>query len=447
MYKVLPPMLNNWRLRGFLIGILSMAFLLSSVQTIRAQEETEDEIKDYYKLPLIGVGSGLLIFNGDVGKSGSIKGFTRFKPGYNLYVEKRFNGFFGVAANGMMGKLSANEIIGNHHNFQTNIMQGDLMAVFHFDNGFILPKSNHTAPYIMAGFSYMKFDPFGDLKDEKGNHYNYWKDGSIRDLPEADSNRFASKIIKRDYTYETQLKDSSNNYPRNTFSIPIVAGVAVKLNERIALCLQGSYFMAMSDYIDNIKDGGNDNYFYASAMLRYSLSGHHSDEDPIYKDVDYLALDNADSDGDKVKDGKDLCPGTPKGVKVDGVGCPIDTDNDGVPDYRDKEKDSKSLNVDENGVTLTDDLIAKTHADTLSEEHSAVSALMSKKDAQIKANVSSGNGAAKGKLPADYAPADLNNDGVITSDEISKAIDAFFEGDSNFTVQKLHALIDYFFEQ
>lgn len=446
MYKQVQPMFKNWLYNKILFGFLSALFLFISGQVAHAQEESDEDIKDYYKLPSVGLGSGLLIFNGDVGKGSSVKGFTRFKPGYNFYIEKRFNGFFGLAANGLMGKLSANEIIGKRYNFESKIVQGDVLAVFHFDNGFILPKSNQTAPYFMAGFSYMNFNSYGDLKDNNGKNYNYWKDGSIRDLPEADSNRFVSKIIKRDYTYETQLKDSTTNYPRSTFSIPLIAGVAIKLNERIALCLQGSYYLTMSDYIDNVKSGGSDNYFYASAMLRYSLSGHHKDEDPLYKDVDYLALDNADTDGDKVKDGKDLCPGTPKGVKVDEVGCPLDTDNDGVPDYRDKEKNSKTINVDENGITLTDAIIEKTHSDTLSEQHSAVSALMSKKDAQIKSSKNSGS-ANKSKIPSAFAPADLNNDGIITSDEITKAIDAFFEGDSQFTVQKLNDLIDFFFEQ
>lgn len=43
-----------------------------------------------------------------------------------------------------------------------------------------------------------------------------------------------------------------------------------------------------------------------------------------------------DSDGDGVYDDKDRCPDTPKGVKVDSVGCPLDTDGDGVYDFMDK---------------------------------------------------------------------------------------------------------------
>jgi hypothetical protein len=57
-----------------------------------------------------------------------------------------------------------------------------------------------------------------------------------------------------------------------------------------------------------------------------------------------------DSDGDGVPDHLDECPGTPKGVKVDEVGCPLDTDGDGVPDYLDECPGTpKGLKVDERG--------------------------------------------------------------------------------------------------
>lgn len=42
-----------------------------------------------------------------------------------------------------------------------------------------------------------------------------------------------------------------------------------------------------------------------------------------------------DSDKDGVWDKLDMCPNTPKGVRVDKIGCPLDTDGDGVPDYLD----------------------------------------------------------------------------------------------------------------
>ena len=70
-----------------------------------------------------------------------------------------------------------------------------------------------------------------------------------------------------------------------------------------------------------------------------------------------------DIDGDGVKNKRDKGPGTPAGVKVDGAGCPIDTDKDGVPDYLDKcpaIPGTEALNgcqdKDKDGVSDFDDL-------------------------------------------------------------------------------------------
>ncbi len=43
-----------------------------------------------------------------------------------------------------------------------------------------------------------------------------------------------------------------------------------------------------------------------------------------------------DHDKDKVRDRIDMCPNTPRRVKVDKYGCPLDSDGDGVPDYKDR---------------------------------------------------------------------------------------------------------------
>ena len=43
-----------------------------------------------------------------------------------------------------------------------------------------------------------------------------------------------------------------------------------------------------------------------------------------------------DSDNDGVSDDRDRCPGTPPGTRVDSTGCPLDTDGDGVADNSDR---------------------------------------------------------------------------------------------------------------
>ncbi len=63
-----------------------------------------------------------------------------------------------------------------------------------------------------------------------------------------------------------------------------------------------------------------------------------------------------DADGDGVADKDDKCPDTPKGVKVDAKGCPIDTDGDGVADYLDKCPDTpKEAKVDTKGCPIDTD--------------------------------------------------------------------------------------------
>jgi OOP family OmpA-OmpF porin len=57
-----------------------------------------------------------------------------------------------------------------------------------------------------------------------------------------------------------------------------------------------------------------------------------------------------DSDGDGVYDYLDRCAGTPKGGSVDAQGCPTDTDGDGIYDYLDKCPDTpRDATVDDRG--------------------------------------------------------------------------------------------------
>jgi len=57
-----------------------------------------------------------------------------------------------------------------------------------------------------------------------------------------------------------------------------------------------------------------------------------------------------DTDLDGVEDGIDACPGTPRGVRVDASGCPIDSDGDGVFDGPDRCANTPAgARVDVNG--------------------------------------------------------------------------------------------------
>jgi hypothetical protein len=57
-----------------------------------------------------------------------------------------------------------------------------------------------------------------------------------------------------------------------------------------------------------------------------------------------------------IPDVNDHCPKTPQGVEVDGNGCPLDTDHDGIPNYIDEQEYTPiGAVVNERGVQLTDE--------------------------------------------------------------------------------------------
>lgn len=394
--------------------------------------------------------AGGLKFLGDVGKKGNANFFSDMRLGYGLGIEYRIGKVLGIGIDGMYGKLAGTDNDkSSHRNFQSTVMGGGLNLYAFFDK--LKDEEKDVAPYIHAGFGYLLFDPYGDLRDKNTTLYQYWNDGSIRNLEESTSNEPLSTIIKRDYKYETQLKDSVVNYSRNTFYIPLGVGAKFKMGFRTSLRVGVSYNICMSDYIDNYKTGGNDSWAAANVGLNIHFGKRPKD---AYSNVDFNAVDNSDTDGDGIKDLDDKCLGTPKGIKVDGKGCPDDKDEDGVFDYMDKELTSKKgALVDADGITIDQEALARRQLawDSLSSERSegfnaapSMSYLQNieakTKDHQVK----SGKAAP---IPADLIEADYDKDGIISASEITKTIDGFFEGVNSFNVDKINKLIDFFFEQ
>jgi hypothetical protein len=394
--------------------------------------------------------AGGLKFLGDVGKKGNANFFSDMRLGYGLGIEYRIGKVLGIGIDGMYGKLAGTDNDkSSHRNFQSTVMGGGLNLYAFFDK--LKDEEKDVAPYIHAGFGYLMFDPYGDLRDKNTTLYQYWNDGSIRNLEESTSNEPLSTIIKRDYKYETQLKDSLVNYSRNTFYIPVGVGAKFKMGFRTSLRIGVSYNICMSDYIDNYKNGGNDSWAAANVGLNIHFGKRPKD---AYSNVDFSAVDNSDTDGDGVKDLDDKCLGTPKGVKVDGKGCPDDKDEDGVFDYMDKELTSKKgALVDGDGVTIDQEALARRQLewDSLSSERSegfnaapSMSYLQNIEAKTKEHQVKSGKAAV---IPADLVEADYDKDGIISATEITKTIDGFFEGMNSFNVDKINKLIDFFFEQ
>ena len=122
-------------------------------------------------------------------------------------------------------------------------------------------------------------------------------------------------------------------------------GINIRLTDALTLNLQETFMFTNNDARDGAVAGGKDDDFLLhSAGLTYSFGC------------------GKDTDNDGVPDSKDKCPDTPPNVKVDKTGCPVDTDKDGVADYLDKCPDVAGTAMmngcpdrDNDGVSDADD--------------------------------------------------------------------------------------------
>ncbi|MGZ4036851.1 MAG: hypothetical protein ACXVPQ_03430 [Bacteroidia bacterium] len=304
----------------------------------------------------INVGVSALKFNGDVGRHDNTNFFYDARLGYNLGVDYRIGKVFDISLSGIYGQLQGTDnTSASHLNFLSTVAGGELNVSAFFDKKHDTLKP--IAPFISVGIGYLTFNPKGDLKDANGNTYNYWSDGSVRNVPQTTASDPNSAIIHRDYKYETTLKDSAVNYKRSCLYIPISLGTKIQMGYRANVRVAVNYNFAFTDYLDNYKKGGNDSWIGANVTLNVMLGK--KPKDP-YSDVDFDAVDKGDYDHDGVPDDRDKCYGTPKGVEVDSKGCPLDSDDDGVPNYLDNEANTKKgAKVDGYGVTIDEEELGR----------------------------------------------------------------------------------------
>jgi hypothetical protein len=397
------------------IAVLSIVYLGTFAQTPStgsSQPQSSSSSTGFqFKLPSVFLGAGVLYFNGDIGKGAGVTPYSTVRTGAILGVEERFLPYLGVSLSALYGKLAASERsldTTRNLNFESKIIQGDLLVSFHLA-GSVFKSDYPVDPFIYAGASFLSFSPYADLKDANGNPYYYWTDGTVRNQPETSENIISAKIVNRDYKYETAL--DSGKYSKHTFSIPLGIGIKLRITDQIFVNLQTTYYLTFSPNIDNYKlSGKNNKYIFSFFTIEYNFGKPKEDANEAvkYKNVDFSALI------------KDTIKAAPKQVKE---------------------------------VVLSDSAIAAQHAkDTISEDRSAEfnanpsEATLTAQDKAIQTKASNVN-APVHSVPAKFASADKNGDGYISSQEITTAIDEFFDGSSPMTIADINALIDYFFDQ
>lgn len=389
-------------------------------------------------VPSIAIGAGILSYNGDMASSP----YSKRRGGYSLTVEQRIKKHFGVSVSGLYGKLADNDNQ-SIKNFEAKITQASLNLLFYFGN-------DHTkfSPYLTAGVGYLMFDSYGDYTDKNNISYNYWSDGTLQSLPENSINSSNSIPLQRDYTYETPLVKQGG------LSFPLGLGVNIRLAEKFHVKISGKWYLTLTDSMDFYpdKNNKNDRFISAHVALQYTF-GKKTDVnagDLTYTTETFTGIDALDTDGDGVIDTYDECPGTPQGVVINkDTGCPIDTDKDGVADYLDEEPDTKEgAFVNAKGVTQTEEMIAARRAQFENVASKRLHSFIENPSEAMKTiNERNNQTLNPVVIPEKLKVADKDNDGIISTDEIGTSIDAFFDGDENFSVEKLNELIDLFFEQ
>ena len=361
-------------LSHFLAGNLSAQdnYSLNEDSTKKKQEPRELIFK-----PTIGLGTGMFSFYGDISDK-TLNHALVNRIGYDLRVGKSLTPFLDINFYILFGTLGTNERSQDRNlNFQSEIRTGGVYLSYNFDQ--LLKKERKVEPFVSMGIESFEFLSKTDLYDGKGNKYYYWSNGSIRNIDENEPNASAAIILQRDYTYETDIRESNfdgfGKYTERSFAIPVGAGINMHLTDKIDFQIGAYMHYTFTDLVDGISaesvgdragNSKNDRFLMTSFSLSYDFmitkksKSELKEED--FKDVDFLALDMTDTDGDGVRDFIDNCAGTPLDVAVDEFGCPLDDDKDVVPNHKDEELATPpNVFVTTEGVHLTDSLILQMY--------------------------------------------------------------------------------------
>jgi hypothetical protein len=447
----------------FTIVLLTTPFMVMAQDVEDILNEKVVVENPVYK-PVIAIGSGVFNFYGDVKNnfSNPVIGDYAYKVNISTFIDqKRYykaNFFF------IYGQLSADQRsltdTAQNLNFRSDLVDVGVNLEYRF--GHLFKKFNAIRPFISLGIENIQFTPKGDLKYRdlstgEVKNYNYWSDGTIRDLPQADLSSNSASLMHRDFVFETDLRQlevekGNKKYSQNAFSLPIDAGLDFRISDRVTCRLGTSIHLTNTDFLDNVSSKGtsvigkkgNDYFTFSYFSLHFDLFSQPKIMivEKMFAEMEVNDVMFDDEDGDFIMDAVDNCPGTPYGVVVDTLGCPLDRDNDGVPDYLDLEPGSRpGVWVDAEGKTISEDVFLES--------------LLKSSDALRRAEVKAyfetvGKGYVRKRIteiPEKFKKLDINSDGYIDFEELLKAIDNFFDGKFDFKVEDIYELNNFFFEQ
>ncbi|HRH38514.1 MAG TPA: hypothetical protein PK760_09220, partial [Flavobacteriales bacterium] len=147
--------------------------------------------------PTIGLGSGMLAFYGDVGNKHDGYSPLVTRVGFDLRATVPLTPWLEGGLYVMHGRLGVNERgLTRNLNFESRLNTGGIQFRYNFLQ--FLNPDRVVEPYVTLGFESVEFLTKTDLADGAGRQYNYWSDGTIRDIPENAPNAGDAVVIQRD---------------------------------------------------------------------------------------------------------------------------------------------------------------------------------------------------------------------------------------------------------
>lgn len=257
-----------------------------------------------------------------------------------------------------------------YYNYKNKTQDLSLQALFTLNNIRFHKNQSKFIVYGGAGFGATAYRTMINAKNEStGEAYNDLFANVYNNTLYKYTNR--KTILKdlragMDKTYETNAETYGERRPKLgnqtlQFSTSLIIGAEYKLSKRVNLALENRHVSIKDDLLDGQQwqehpDGDAvltsnwDSYNYLSLGLNFNLGSKAVEPlwwinplDYVYGELNHPrhtqfpkpSFDDDDDDG--VVNQLDREPNTPAGAKVDTHGVSMDTDGDGVPDYKDKQ--------------------------------------------------------------------------------------------------------------
>ncbi|CAN5142393.1 hypothetical protein BH11BAC5_BH11BAC5_10400 [soil metagenome] len=299
--------------------------------------------------------------------NGSPKGMN-WQPSYNYANNDAL--VSGPSGNLPAGKGYTPNVDPVFYNYKTHVQDLGIQGIFTLNNVRFHKQKTGFTVYAGGGVGATWYNVMVNALDASGNNYASLYNSIASGGDITYSNR--KNILKRlkngmDNTYETPGESEGSRRPKlgkNTLrpSGTILAGVAVKLSNRVNIALEDRHTFVKSDLLDGQRwqehpagldaalTPDYDSYNYLSLGINFNLGA--KAVEPLWwlnpLDYAYSEINNPkhmklpkpildDTDGDGVTDQLDREPNTPAGCPVDSHGVTRDTDGDGVPDCKDKQ--------------------------------------------------------------------------------------------------------------